>query len=308
MIYISADDYGLCDASTDHIMQCVDKGALNKVSVFANFSKPDLSDIVKNRDLKLSLHLNLVEGKCLSDARNIDLLADKDGNFKNTFFGLFNLNLFNSKLLENQSYIEIRTQVLYWKSILPDNMPFCIDSHQHVHMIPSVFRALIRVLKDENINPDYLRIPSEPILPYIKTPSLYFTYSAVNLVKQWLLKLLWQINKKHTKNYPVSQSYFFGILFSGKMDEKRVSKILPKYLKMAQKNARDVEVLFHPGYIEKGKNDLKNICFKNFYLSENRKTEFDSVINIFKKEVYSDAVYRAGQSGRENKGKVASDY
>lgn len=308
MIYISADDYGLCDVSTSHIQQCVDKGALNKVSVFPNFSELDFSNMKKNEDFKLSLHLNLVEGKCLSDADDINLLVGKDGNFKNTFLGLFNLNLLSSKSLEEQSYIEIRSQILYWKSILPDNMPFCIDSHQHVHMIPSVFKALIRVLKDENINLGYLRIPAEPIMPYIKTPSLYFTYSAVNIVKQWLLKFLWGINKACVKDYSLRKSYFFGILFSGKMDEKRVRKILPKYIKLAEKKGRDIEVLFHPGYLDNREADLKNITFKNFYLSENRKTEFDSVMNIFKKEVYSDAIYRTGQGRRENKGKVASDY
>ena len=194
MIYISADDYGLCDVSTSHIQQCVDKGALNKVSVFPNFSKFDFSNMKKNEDFKLSLHLNLVEGKGLSDADDINLLAYKNGSFRHTFSGILMLNMFQKKLLETQSYIEIRSQVLYWKSILPKDMPFCIDSHQHIHMIPAVFKALIRVLKDENINLDYLRIPAEPILPYIKTPSLYFTYSAVNIVKQLLLKLLWGIN------------------------------------------------------------------------------------------------------------------
>ena len=71
-----------------------------------------------------------------------------------------------------------------------------------------------------------------------------------------------------------------GILFSGKMDEKRVKKILPKYIRMAEKDGRDIEVLFHPGYIDKNEFKHENIVFRDFYLSENRKTEFDSVINI----------------------------
>lgn len=280
MIYFCADDYGLNDISSLHIQECIDKGALNKVSIFPNFEHIDLHKISDNKNIRISLHLNLVEGKCMADADEIGLLADKNGNFRHTFGGLFKLNLFHRKKLEAQAYKEIKAQVLFWKSILPEDVPFCIDSHQHTHMIPAVFKALLKVLSDEKINLKHMRIPSEPILPYIKTPSLYFTYSAVNIIKQWLLKFLWLINKNQAENYKIPTSHFMGILFSGKMDEKRVKKILPKYIRMAEKDGRDIEVLFHPGYMDKDEFKYENIVFRDFYLSENRKTEFDSVINI----------------------------
>ena len=282
MIYFCADDYGMNNISSMHIKQCVDEGILNKVSVFPNFERVNSEDIQKNKSVRLSLHLNIVEGRCMADRGELNLITDKDGNFIHTFCGLFKLNLFHRKKLEAQLYKEIKAQVLYWKSILPQSTSFSIDSHQHTHMIPAVFRALIKVLRDEKIDLEYMRIPAEPLLPYIKTPSLYFTYNPVNIIKQLLLKFLWLINKKTLKNYKISTSYFFGILFSGKMDEKRVRKILPKYKKLAEKNKMDIEVLFHPGYIDKSETDFKNknIVFEKFYLSEDRKTEFDSVMKI----------------------------
>ena len=287
MIYTCADDYGLCDNTSFHIQQCIDEGALNKVSVFPNLEKIDLSEILENKNIRISLHLNLVEGMCMADADEIDLIADKSGNFKHAFGGLFKLNLFQGKKLEAQVYKEIKAQVLFWKSILPEDVPFCIDSHQHTHMIPSVFKALLKVLNDEKIDLKYMRIPTEPLLPFVKTPSLYFTYSPINIIKQWLLNFLWLINKKEAKKYKIPTSYFFGILLSGKMDEKRVKKILPKYIKMAEKDGRDIEVLFHPGYLEKNEIDFKNknIVFKKFYSSENRKTEFDFVMKISERGV-----------------------
>ena len=292
MIYYCADDYGICESASLHIQQCVDEGKLNKVSVFPNFDGVNLSCISKEKNIRFSLHLNLIEGKCMSDAEKISLIADKNGNFKHTFFGLFRLGLFRRKEFEAQIYKEIRAQVLFWKSILPDGVPFCIDSHQHTHMIPSVFNALLKVLDDEKISIEYMRIPSEPISPYIQTPSLYFTYKPVNIIKQWLLKLLWLIDRKKAKKYSIPTAYFFGILFSGRMDEKRVNKLLPRYIKLSEKNGFDVEVLFHPGYIDENENSLKNknIVFKKFYLSEDRKTEFDSVMKN-QKEVYSNALH-----------------
>ncbi len=287
MIYFCADDYGICNSASDHIQQCIDEGVLNKVSVFPNFDIVDLTEISVNKDIRISLHLNLVEGKCMANADEISLISETNGNLKHTFGGLFKLWLLKSKELEAQLYKEIRAQVLFWKSILPDDMPFCIDSHQHTHMIPAVFNALIKVLSDEKIKLEYMRIPAEPLLPYIKTPSLYFTYNPINIIKQWILNLLWLINKRKVKNYEIPTSHFFGILFSGKMDRKRLNRILPRYIEMAEKYGGDIEVLLHPGYTDMKDINIKekNIVFEKFYLSVNRKTEFDSVTKIKERSV-----------------------
>ena len=183
--------------SSERIKTCIDKGALKKVSVFLNFNTLDLNKISQGKKVDLSLHLNLVEGKCISDSSKVNLLTDKEGNFKHTFGGLFLCNLFNKSEFEAQVYREVRAQILLWRDFLPDNEELLIDSHQHTHMIPAVFKAVLRVLHEEKIRLKYLRIPAEPILPYIKTPSLYFTYNPVNMVKQWLLKYLWLIDKKY---------------------------------------------------------------------------------------------------------------
>ncbi len=287
MVYICADDYGLCESASINIQQCIDNGALNKVSVFPNFNKVDLQKISENKRVMICLHLNLVEGRCMADKEEINLLADPNGCFKHRFGGLFRLWLFHRREFEAQVYKEIKAQILFWKSILPKDAHFCIDSHQHTHMIPTVFKALTEVLKNEKINLEYMRIPSEPLLPYLKTPSLYFTYSPVNIIKQWLLKFLWLINKKRAKKHGIQASHFFGVLLSGKMDEKRVNKLLPKYMAMAEKDGKDIEVLFHPGYLNTNETDLKNknIVFEKFYFSENRKTEFDSVMKISERSV-----------------------
>ena len=282
MIYFCADDYGLCTRSSERILECIDNGVLNKISVFPNMGQPDLEELLKRDGVLISLHLNLVEGKCMADPDGLSLLVDKNGNLKNTFGGLFGLWLFKRKQFEAQVYKEIKAQVLFFKDIMPDGVKFGIDSHQHVHMIPSVFKAMMTVLNDEKIDVEYLRIPTEPLLPFLKTPSLYFTYSAVNIIKQWLLNLLWLTNKRLLKGCSVKTAKFFGILFSGKMDRKRVERILPKYVEFAEKSNSDIEVLFHPGYISKSESDFtdKNIVFEKFYFSENRKTEHDSVMEL----------------------------
>ncbi|MBQ4517847.1 MAG: ChbG/HpnK family deacetylase [Clostridia bacterium] len=283
MIYICADDYGLCDVSSFHIKQCIDRGALNKVSVFPNFVDCDFTELFEKKDLCVSLHVNLVEGKCMANPHEIGLLADANGNLKHTFGGLLKLSLLKRKQLEEQIYEEVKAQISYWKSILPQDAPFSIDSHQHTHMIPVIFKVLLKVLADENINIQHMRIPAEPFLPYLKTPSLYFTYSVINIIKQWLLNFLWLLNKPIAKKQNIPTAHFMGILFSGKMDEKRVNKILPGYIKIAEKTGMNIEVLFHPGYLDSIADiQNKNIPFKDFYISENRKIEFDTLMQTIR--------------------------
>lgn len=286
MIYICADDYGLSEISSARIQKCIDGGILNKVSILPNFNSVDFKKVLSEKEVYLSLHLNLVEGKCVSDKDKVKLLTDEKGNFKYSFTGLLKLSFTKKKEFESQVHEELKSQILKWKSAFPENTPLLIDSHQHTHMIPVVFAALMKVIKEENISLKYLRIPSEPVMPYLKTPSLYLTYSPVNLIKQWLLKFLWLFSKRKCKETNIPTAYFFGIAFSGKMDRKRVEKVLPHYIKLAKKKNKDVEVLFHPGYISEDEADFNedNIPFKDFYFSQNRKTEFDAVMNISLKE------------------------
>lgn len=285
MIYISADDYGLSEFSDLRIAECVKYGSLNKISAFVNSDRDAEMHFFEDDDIYLSLHLNLVEGRSVSCFSEIPLLADEDGRFIHSFGGLLKLH-FSSKRkeFEKQLVTEIRNQIRKWIAVLPENKPVMIDSHQHVHMIPSVFSSLLKALEEEGIKADYIRIPAEPLMPYIMTPSLYLSYSPVNLIKQWLLKLLFWKSRKKFKKCGAKTAYFMGILFSGRMDFDRVDKILEKYKTIASKNDADIEILFHPGYTNTDENlpDAVRGDFKKFYLSDNRRLEYDSILKIKK--------------------------
>ena len=284
MINICADDYGLDPISSMHIQECIDRGLLSRVSVFPNFEAIDLNKIRNGKNMEIALHVNFVEGRCMAEPGKVPLLADENGSLKHDFVGLLILSFLRPTEFKKQIYREIKAQVCYWQSILPEDMLFCIDSHQHTHMIPTVFKILLEVLREENISVKHMRIPAEPLSPYLRTPSLYFSYSAINVIKQWLLKIMWQIDKSYVNKDEIHKSYYMGILFSGNMDEKRVKRILPKYVKLAERNGKSVDVSFHPGYLDQDDTvfNNKNVAFKRFYLSEKRKNEFESLINLSK--------------------------
>lgn len=283
MVYFCADDYGMSKESNIRIKKCVEDGALNKISILPNGEITDFEKNLSESKPALSLHINLVEGYPLSDPKDISLIVSNDGSFKYSFIGLLLLSFSpKRKQVEKQVYTEILNQVEFWQKHIGVKKPLFIDSHQHVHIIPLIFNALMKVIKDKNVDVEYLRIPAEPISPYIFTPSLYLEYSLKGLAKQWLLKFLAFLNRKEIKNENVHSAYFMGAMFSGELSEKRVKKLLPKYLKLAEKNNKNIEICFHPGYSEQGEKLFvgNRKEFEKFYFSTWRKKEYDALLNF----------------------------
>ena len=283
MIYCCADDYGISAGSCRHIEECVQNGIINKLSVLPNGETGDFVSRFGNQSVTLSLHLNLVEGHCLSDPKKIPLLVDEDGNFRYSFLGLFRLSLSSCRTeLAKQIAEELKQQVRWFQNMVGADVPLYLDSHQHIHMIPLVMRTLLRVIDQEKWQVAYLRLPAEPFGPYLKTPSLYLTYRPINLIKQWVLKWFAHLTRKDREKANIPTAYYMGILFSGKMDAKRVAKVLVHYKNLAKKHQKDIELGFHPGYLEAGDELIagNRSGFLQFYQSPGRNIEFQSVMDL----------------------------
>lgn len=279
MIYFCADDYGISSQSNTRIEECLKNGVLNKISILPNGNASDFSERLFGEDVKLSLHLNLIEGYPLSKKEDVSLLVTDKGFFKYSFIGLFFLSIFgNRNLLEKQIYNEIKMQIDFWKKKMGEKTPILIDSHQHTHMIPLIFKTLMRVISEEEVSVEYIRIPNEPILPYIKSPSLYLKYTPVGLVKQWLLKFLNLVNRRELKKANIKSTAFMGILFSGQLTEDKINKLLPHY----KKQNENIEIAFHPGYLEREEPLIDGFRpgFKKFYYSKWRREEYNTLINF----------------------------
>ena len=279
MIYYCADDYGISSFSNTRIEECLKNGVLNKISVLPNGDISNFNERLLGENVKLSLHLNLIEGYPLSKKEDVSLLVSDKGFFKYSFIGLFFLSLFgNRRLLEKQLYNEIKAQIDFWENKMGEKTPILIDSHQHTHMIPLIFRTLMRIIKEENISVEYIRLPAEPILPFIKSPSLYLMVSPVGLIKQWLLKFLNFVNQKELKKANIKSAAFMGILFSGRLTEDKINKLLPYY----KKQNENIEIFFHPGYLEREEHLIDGFRrgFKKFYYSKWRREEYNTLINF----------------------------
>ena len=245
---IHADDFGVSKGVTDNICSTFDDGILTSTSIIPNGKAFEYAiNKYKNRkDLGLSIHINLVEGRPISNPNELNLIVSKKGNFNRSFIGLWVKYIFSTRrkrmLIIDQVKKEITAQIKRVISNINNDYKINLDSHLHFHMIPFIFKILCELNREYHFN--YIRIPNEKL--FFVRNQFFRNYFTLNLIKNVLLKFL-SFNKKKilNQNEIKSNDYFLGVLFSGKMSKMNVFQGLKKINKT--KNNLLIEILFHPG-------------------------------------------------------------
>lgn len=291
-IDIHADDYALSPSSDLDIITLCKAGKLDSISVMPNMAICDTAcKLFLNeksnfpKKIKISIHLNFVEGKCCAPYEKVSHLIDENGLFTVSWgkLLLWSYSPFVRKKIRAELSAEIiaQTEKMIHYGIL-DSSALRFDSHQHPHMIPIVFDALVDAISEmqkKNYKVEYIRCATDPILPYLKKIELYKTFSPINIIKCIILNVLSHKAKHELKKMNMPVSYLCGVFFSDNMDSYRVKKMIPALAEKAEKENRPLEILFHPGLmLESELSD--EINFVEAHTSKNRHVEFDAVMNI----------------------------
>jgi hypothetical protein len=257
---------------------------LNSISIIPNvndISAPlnilDAEDTDKTK-IRRVLHINFVEGKSVSPVADVDMLVDKKGFFNKSFVDIlkWNYTLCGKKRgkLKKQLKTEIAAQL---RKVTAENDYTItgIDSHQHYHMIPIVFDAMMEVIdmaEFEKVNIKYIRIPVDPLEPIMKNKGQMGDIPKINWIKWIILKLYEGRNKSILDKRGINVPVFFGIFYTCEMKYDVVKLLLDSYVSFAEKNNRDLELMFHPGNLEAEYEllDVDSRELKEFYMSDNR--------------------------------------
>ena len=291
MIEIHADDYALTLRTSKELLSLIREGILDGISIIPNTDCFEecmellLAEIPALPFLPvMSVHLNIVEGLSLSE---------NDGSYipytwKSLFFDSFDLR--KRGRLKEELKIEIDRQIkkagskisLCIKRAEELGIPCAqkklrIDSHQHSHVIPVVWSALTEVIREEGYEIEYIRCPDEPLRPFAAERSLWLGYSPVNLVKNRILRILSLPAVGLCKKEGCRPMYLWGLMMSGRMDAKRIKKLYPYVSAFANSKGRDLEILFHPGRMNRDEltEGIPVASAESFYLSSNRDIEKD---------------------------------
>jgi chitin disaccharide deacetylase len=160
-LIINADDLGVDDGRNDGIFEALRAGVATSASILPNGPALDhaLAGIRSGGFEKVSfgVHLNLTEGRPL--AENLSCLTGSDGNFLGKATAHRLLMKTGNAPLQNDIARELTLQI---ERLLDSAIAIThIDSHQHVHLFPSVLRTAAEIAKGHGIR--RIRIPDETI-------------------------------------------------------------------------------------------------------------------------------------------------
>lgn len=252
MVEFHADDYGLFRKQSERILECFRGGVLNGVSIMPNgfHAKECLAELQNEKVPYKAVHLNLVEGRCVSQTKKVKDLIDRKGNFNVSFVKLMLASYMPMIRRRYKAQIkeEIRNQIHAVKMYLGEE-GIRIDSHCHFHMVPVVFDSCMEVIKEQNLQVAYIRMPREYFSIYWKCRGRLEKCRWINLVKALTLNVLCARNYLHYHAFlnTLDKSVFTGVMFSGNMSYQNVREFLPYAVDKADRLGQNVEVLFHPG-------------------------------------------------------------
>ena len=283
-IIVHADDAGICKGITDRIFEAYHLGCLNRVSIIPNGEAFEyaIEKIKENRNLECSIHINLVEGKALSRPEVIPMLVDPSGRFRKTFLTLWLTHLLGfriKKCLEEQVGIELHAQVARVKEALPGRK-IIIDSHRYLHIIPFLFRIILKHREQWNV--ESIRVIREHFfiggLMFQGSLFLLLSNLAKHLVLNWFSARCMRIQKPCPIPHP---DWFIGVLYSGRMLPGIVKRVMKAILNKDQADTSTVELLFHPGPADLADASIWDNAprYRKFYFSEKRAQELDTLIS-----------------------------
>lgn len=141
-LIINADDLGLSRSVNEAIFKTYKAGNLTSATMMVNMpgSYNAMELIKEGAGPEIGLHFNLTEGRPTSTARS---LIGEDGAF-------FSRKELIQKVVFNKvDPMEIREELLAQMEILDNNgiQFYHVDSHQHILMIPQIFKAVQPILE-----------------------------------------------------------------------------------------------------------------------------------------------------------------
>ena len=304
-IIFSADDFGRTEGVTNGILAAIDHGIVEQVSVLANGddARRAYAELIARPSLLVRLHLNLTEGKPLSNPEALPHLVNESGFFSNSFPGLlFRYLLAESDIkeaFEREVLLELRAQVAAVREGSKRDR-IGIDGHYYVHVIPWIYRLIIRNASDLGISE--MRGATEPFslpLTHFKRPIALFS----NYIK-WTVHTLCLLVAKRNIIALAGPSALSGIIASGNIDENAL-----RASAAAAESTDVLEVVVHPGgalATERHLFDGALSRYAAFNFSAGRLHERVFVTDPRTRELVAELILGAGVSSTERLSAIAS--
>ena len=271
-----ADDFGLSHSFNYGIQQAHKNGVLNSTSYRIDGTSFDEAvEMGKSMPgLGKGVHLNLVEGLSLRAQRSDRYLTAPDGSYRLSFLGLLrvlNSSVADDVLKEVEAEYRFQIESVMRAGIKVDHL----NSHQHSHVIPRLFRVVCQLAQEYRI--PYVRLQREPYHlvahrtgEYLKGLPWFLSNQSKWLVSEAFLRK----NLETARKYGVkTNDYFIGLIHAGQMDGDSTLKAIRKC-----RDAEVIEILMHPCLLDPNQPDRHVAAYLEGYVSDrSRKREYETL-------------------------------
>jgi chitin disaccharide deacetylase len=230
-VIISADDFGLSAAVNEAVEQAHRDGILQAASLMV--AAPAAADAVRRAralpNLRVGLHLVVIEGPAVLPPADIGGLVDATGQFPSDQFRL-GVRYASLPAIRRQLGAEIRAQFAAFAAtgLALDHA----NAHKHMHLHPIVGRLVLDIGREFGL--PAIRIPAEP-------PDVLRRCGTRVGPAAWALYRWTAVLRRQARAAGVAMNdYCFGLAWSGHMTADRVRRlmqVLPDGLS---------EIYFHP--------------------------------------------------------------
>jgi predicted glycoside hydrolase/deacetylase ChbG (UPF0249 family) len=155
-IVINADDFGLHEAVNEGIVLAHQQGVVTSASLMA--CGIAFKDAIEKHKLcpalDLGIHLTLVEERPVAPIEKISSLVSQDGSMPGSY-GVFARRWLTGQIRKSDVVNELEAQI--HRVLNAEVHPSHLDSHQHVHCLPGIWKITLELARKYKI--PYVRLP-----------------------------------------------------------------------------------------------------------------------------------------------------
>lgn len=234
-LIINADDFGLSYGVNSAIVSCYRAGSLSSTTLMVNMpATVEAISLAKDHPgLGVGLHFNLSLGEPICSTDRVSSLVGSDGVFH--MRGTAEKKAMCGQLRPEEILEELEAQwgVMLAHEILPTH----IDSHQHIHVFPSVFDVVARFCADKNIP--------------VRVPKPWKPSSAIPLkrhIRMWTLKRMVRRNMNRW-NERLATNESFASIFDLQIKPKDINSQRYREILLAEHKS-PLELMIHPAEVD----------------------------------------------------------
>jgi radical SAM superfamily enzyme YgiQ (UPF0313 family)/predicted glycoside hydrolase/deacetylase ChbG (UPF0249 family) len=222
-LIINADDFGLCGGTNRGVEKLLEAGIVKSVSIMpTGYAFESAINIVRNNpdipDIDVGVHLSLTETKPIQSRNRISSLTNKTGKFEDKFSLFFMRYLFGG-VKKGHIIRELRAQI---EKVKEAGLEIThLDSHQHIHILPGIFKIVLSLAKEYEI--PFIRLPSAPLISRYFLSKVKLRRKICQLALNFLCVLYKPIMEKNGIH---CCDYSFGFLESGNLSSAALKNII----------------------------------------------------------------------------------